>query len=539
MHLTGPNLDITQSYALPVQPGTAAVVRRKVLPLEPGQTLDVTADLTADLIPGTGTVSIAVQPLAALDVPTLLKALDRYPYGCSEQIVSRAMPLLYVNKLAESQALALDGEIDGRIRDAIERVLARQDSAGSFGLWSVGGGDVWLDAFVTDFLTRARERGFTVPKIAFDLAVDHLRNQVANQTEVAEGKSAGIAYAVYVLARNGRPVMGDLRYLADTKINDFASPLARAQIAAGLGLLGDRTRAQRTFGAALERLVVVKDDGFSRPDYGSQLRDGAAVLALALETGTAGRDLVQRTSTVIEQARTATRSTSTQENAWLVLAAEAAAKEWESLSVKVDGEARKGPYYRTLPAAVLESRAIPVTNTGSDTMRLVVGVNGNPVTPEPAAAEGYGVERAYYTLGGEKVDPSQLKQNDRVVVVLTVTERVDAYARLLLVDRLPAGLEIDNPSLVDASNVAELSWLKRDIEPVHTEYRDDRFVAAFDRSGKAATYLGGLCGAGGVARPLRPPGGGGGGHVPARALRPQRHRHAGGGAGEVRTPSST
>ena len=34
------------------------------------------------------------------DVPALLQALDRYPYGCSEQVVSRAMPLLYVNKLA-------------------------------------------------------------------------------------------------------------------------------------------------------------------------------------------------------------------------------------------------------------------------------------------------------------------------------------------------------------------------------------------------------------------------------------------------------
>lgn len=488
VRLTGPNLDIAQSYALPVQPGTTAVVRRRVMPLEPGQSLEVTGDLAHDLIAGTGTVSLAVQPLAALDVPTLLRALDRYPYGCSEQIVSRAMPLLYVNKLAESQALALDGDVDGRIRDAIERLLARQDATGSFGLWGVGGGDVWLDAFVTDFLTRARERSFVVPKIAFDLALDHLRNQVANQTEVAQDKAAGLAYAVYVLARNGRPVMGDLRYLADTKIGDFGSPLARAQLAAGLGLLGDRTRAQRTFSAAVETLVAVNDDGLSRPDYGSRLRDGAAVLALALETGAAGRDLVRRTSSVIEQARDATRWTSTQENAWLVLAAEAAAKEWESLSVRVDGEAHNGPYYRTLPASVLAGRAIAVTNTGSEAMRLVVGVNGNPVTPEPAAVEGYGVERAYYRPDGSKVDPRQLKQNERVVVVLTVTERVDAFARLLLVDRLPAGLEIDNPALVDASNVAELAWLKRDIEPAHTEYRDDRFVAAFDRSGTAATY---------------------------------------------------
>ena len=34
--------------------------------------------------------------LGALDAATILKALDRYPHGCSEQITSRAMPLVWV-----------------------------------------------------------------------------------------------------------------------------------------------------------------------------------------------------------------------------------------------------------------------------------------------------------------------------------------------------------------------------------------------------------------------------------------------------------
>ena len=61
---------------------------------------DRLADLLADILPGTGAVSVSVSPLAALDVPGLLQALDRYPYGCTEQIVSRALPLLYVNRLS-------------------------------------------------------------------------------------------------------------------------------------------------------------------------------------------------------------------------------------------------------------------------------------------------------------------------------------------------------------------------------------------------------------------------------------------------------
>ena len=71
---------------------------------------------------------LSVGPSTALDAAALLKALDRYPFGCSEQITSRALPLLYVNELASEAHLALDAAIDQRISDAIERLLARQGS---------------------------------------------------------------------------------------------------------------------------------------------------------------------------------------------------------------------------------------------------------------------------------------------------------------------------------------------------------------------------------------------------------------------------
>ena len=108
-----------------------------------------------------------------------------------------------MNRLAAQEALALDDAVDDRVRQSIERVLARQDSNGSFGLWSVGGDDPWLDAYVTDFLTRARERGFSVPQTAFNLALDRLRNVVVNTTDIDQ-KAGDIAYAVYVLARLAR-----------------------------------------------------------------------------------------------------------------------------------------------------------------------------------------------------------------------------------------------------------------------------------------------------------------------------------------------
>src|SRR4029078_6830275 len=98
------------------------------------------------------------------------------------------------------------------------------------------------DAYVTDFLTRAKERGFAVPDAAFKLAIDRLRNGVESAPAAERDGGRNLAYALYVLSRNGSAPLGDLRYLADAKLSDLATPIAKAQVAAALGLLRDRTR---------------------------------------------------------------------------------------------------------------------------------------------------------------------------------------------------------------------------------------------------------------------------------------------------------
>jgi len=482
--LSGPGLEAPQTLAFNLEPGSSRLYRRDVRTLAPGASLKVSDDLIADLVPGTSAVSVSVSPFAGLDVAALLQALDRYPYGCSEQTVSRAMPLLYVNKIASAAALAIDDKIDDRIKEAIDRELARQDSTGAFGLWSADSADdIWLSAYVTDFLTRARENHFAVPQKAFDLALEKLRNTITNASTVNPQQSASIAYAAYVLARNGRPVMSDLRYLADTQIDNFESPLARAQLAAALAMLGDKGRANAVYVKAMEALNASKSATYVRSDYGSRLRDGAGLLALGVEAG-APQASIQNAVLVVEDARVNASYTSTQENAWMVLAAEALAKEADTMKIAVDGDEHKGALYRTWNDAALDGKPVTLTNTSPQAVRVVMTTSGNPLSPEPPEARrGYQIERAYYTMTGEKIDPAKIKQNDRFVVTLKVTETEAAYAKLLLVDPLPAGLEIDNPDLFEGGDVEGLAWLKKDVEPAHTEYRDDRFVAAFNRDG--------------------------------------------------------
>ncbi|MBB3808970.1 hypothetical protein FHS81_001040 [Pseudochelatococcus contaminans] len=481
VNIAGPGVEAAQILRLGVGTGLRPLTRRTVETLAPGESLTVSRDLFADIVPGTGVASLAVSPVAALDVPALLGALERFPYTCTEQTVSRALPLLYAATLHRLGALSVDEDAAEKVGAAVSRVLSRQDANGSFGLWSVGGDDLWLDAYITDFLTRAREGGHDVPQIAFTQSLDRLRNAVVNSTDFPDGEGQALAYAAYVLARNGRPVIGDLRYFADARLSAFGSPLAQAQIGAALALLGDTPRADRAFAQAADTLAAAQDSENGRGDYGSVLRDAAGVLALIGETG-AGRAELARVTDILEKARNERTLTSTQENAWLLLAAIGLAKEADNVALSVNGEAHQGPLFRTLPESALAEGAVEIVNTGTSPVRVVIGVAGNSSVHEDALAQGYEIERRYFHLDGKPADPAKVTQNERLVTVLTVTERDAREARTLLVDYLPAGFEIDNPRLVDSGDVAGLPWLSRDVEPAHVEYRDDRFIAAFDRT---------------------------------------------------------
>jgi uncharacterized protein YfaS (alpha-2-macroglobulin family) len=478
--IKGPNgLTLARHYALDVKPATQILTRRSVRTLAKGESLTLTSDMFSDLVEGTGSVSVSASLSTALDAATILKALDRYPHGCSEQITSRAMPLLYVNDLAAGAHLAMDTAIDQRIRDAIDRLLARQGSNGSFGLWSAGGDDAWLDAYVTDFLTRAREKGFTVPDVLFRSALDRIRNSVVNAEEPEKDGGKNLAYGLYVLARNGTAPIGDLRYLADTKLNNLATPIAKAQLAAALALVGDKSRAERVYAAAADSLAPKPALEFGRVDYGSALRDAAALVSLAGE-GNAPRATLTQAVSRVEAARGLSPYTSTQENAWLVLASRALAN--ETMALDVDGAPVKTALYHSYKAAEMSGKPVRITNTGDAPIQAVVSVGGSPVTPEPAAANGFKIERNYFTLDGKPADVSKVKQNDRFAVVLKITEAKPEFGHIMVSDYLPAGFEIDNPHLVSSGDTGTLAWIEDGEEPQNTEFRDDRFTAAVDRA---------------------------------------------------------
>lgn len=467
---------LTKDLAFGVRLLDPEISRQSRVRLSAGQSFTLDAGTFAGLAPGTARATIATGALAAFDTPGLLAALDRYPYGCTEQTISRALPLLYMASVADALGLAAPKDARDRIAGAIERVLENQTSSGSFGLWSPGRGDLWLDAYVTDFLSRARAEGHEVPATAFRAALDNLTSQLAYVGDFDKG-GEDVAFALLALAREGRASIGDLRYYADAKAKALATPMAKAQLGLALALYGEQSRADALFRlAAVQALEPEKGDGW-RADYGSGLRDGAAVLALASEAGSNAIDRAELIRTVAAEAGTSNgqqRWTSTQEKVWMLMASRA----------ELAGES---PGVRTVTEADIAAGPV-VVETAEDT-DLVITAFGVPDTGEPAGGQGYTLSRRYYSMDGETVSPAEIAQNTRLVVVLEVMPTGERAARLMIDDPLPAGFEIDNPNLLQSGSIAALDWLRTTENVAMTEFRTERFRAAVDHSGKAAIRL--------------------------------------------------
>ncbi|NSY40093.1 alpha-2-macroglobulin family protein [Leisingera sp. ANG59] len=482
--LTTPNgQDLRQTLRMPVRVNDPVTSETRRFTLAGGDTFLFSKDVFAGLRPGTARATISSGPLAKFDVPGLLAELDQYPYGCTEQVTSKALPLLYLSSVAQAAGLGSGPAVDARINAAIRQVLTRQAPSGAFGLWRADSGEFWLDAYASDFLSRARAQGYAVPQQAFAQAMDNLRNRINYAADFDRGGEE-IAYALLVLAREGAAQMGDLRYYADVKGDAFATPLSAAQLGAALAAYGDQRRADRMFARAAQMIgnETRNEARLWRADFGTRLRDTAGVLALAAE---AGSEAVDRAS-LSARLSNASGIRSTQESAWTLMAAHALARNPEDSGLLVNGQPVPGPFVQAADGQDIPELALSAASGRSAEITLTT--LGVPEVPPAAGGFGYTIERSYYTLEGQPLKVQSVSAGARFVAVLRVKPHEKAGARLMINDPLPAGFEIDNPNLLRSGDLRDLDWLNP-AEAEHAEFRSDRFLAAVNVRGASPVTL--------------------------------------------------
>ena len=487
--VTGPTgKRLKRAWPLSVRSGNALETRRVTTPLGPGETLTAEASRLEGLYPDSTEITLGLNPLPALDLPNVLRRLARYPYGCAEQVTSTSTPLLYTEALAERLGLGGLAPDAAGLAAGLDKLLAYQTPRGGFGTWSAQTEDTpWATAYAMDLLVRARQAGHNVPEGALQRGLGRLAQLAVDPNNSDRALvAAAYAYDVLTLAESVQPAQ--LRRFHQVRFDRLPTATAKAQVAAALARIGDVVPARQAFEAA--RAALPSGDYYRHSDYGTILREHAALVAAMGESGVVpGAELLDAAETLATRVADEPHR-STQELAWLVRAAHALADSAGSgIRILRDDTAQTLQAGEAFYATATGSRLADLprlANASDRPLYGVITVTGVPEGTAPPARNGFTIRRTVYDRFGQPADLSRLAQNDTVVVVLEGKLDRRTRARSLIVDYLPAGLELENANL-RGGDTQGLAWLQ-DLTPTeHVELRDDRFIAAreLDASGRS------------------------------------------------------
>ncbi|MGJ0127579.1 alpha-2-macroglobulin family protein [Pantoea sp. RHCKP32] len=497
LNLPGETLrPMKQQWKIGVRPPYPASTLSFDAVINPDRPWQVAAAAFTGLDPQTLSGQLTLSNRPPLNIARYISALYAYPYGCLEQTTSGLWPSLYTRH-AELSAMGIKTSSDEARRAAIDTGIARlagmQRANGSFGLWDKQSEEeFWLTPYVTDFLLRASEAGYALPDNVVDRANARLLRYLQDPTQISGGDSDSHAalrfsvqaYAGLVLARQQRAPLGALRAIYEQR-EHARSGLALMQLGVALKLMGDGQRAQQ---AIMQGATLTRPEKTWYGDYGSTVRDEGMMIALLAEYKLQPQ-LQNSLLLALSKEVNGKRWFSTQENNALWLAAHTLQQGqgggWQALLAgspqPLQGDA---PLNRGLGAERL-LQGVEVQNPGSAPLYGRLDVTGYPLTAPPPESNQLGIKRDYFTLDGKAADLSNLRSGELLVVRLTVSSK-RSISDALVVDLLPAGLELENQNLADSSaslgdSADALKESMGDMQQAdirHIEFRDDRFVAA-------------------------------------------------------------
>lgn len=467
--------------------------------MQPGDTFSVSSEQLEGYVPGSVSVAVGFSSLP-LDPGALYASLARYPYGCTEQTTSRALPLLYSEQLVAMGASGEQSAPRTQVQKAVNTVLNRQGADGAFGLWREGDryASPWLGAYTTDFIYRAKEQGYAVPDEALERAYGALRAVSTGDrwriygydTDVYESRYSSdtndkmmqrsSAYALYVLAKAGKADVSRLRYLHDREADSIESPLALAHIGAGLAYMGDRARAVSAFAAAEDALGYKNTGDY----YQTPLRDIAAILALAAEAEMPST--VERLAEMLGNDAPEPQGMTTQEKAFTLLAVNALTDGETGFSVDVEGLGRGNDNDRRymLTEAQVASGVSFELKGKAPSFRTVL-VTGAPENAPAQASSKLTATKNFFSMTGGRVDLASISQGDQLIVALGVTPEERRLNPVIVADLLPAGFEIETvlrpaDGARSGNTDGAFAFVGQIAQAQTAQAQDDRFVAAID-----------------------------------------------------------
>lgn len=443
-------------------------------------------------------VRLEVSRIPSVDFSRRFDFLYDYQHDCTEQLTSKALPLLFIGQFKAIDATESE-KIKTNVQEAIKKLYARQLPNGGFVYWpGSASADEWITSYAGMFLWLAQEKGYAVNANVLNKWKRFQR--AAAQNWKAPSREADYnynqwdlqqAFRLYTLALANAPEQGAMNRMKEMQQQ---LPLqAKWRLAAAYALTGKMKAANELVYNA-RTTVEPYSTASGNLVYGSYDRDESMILETLL--------LMKQDRKALEQAKIVSRNLaqeswfSTQSTAFALMAMGRLA---EQLSGTLDFQwslngkqqpvvkSAKAVYEATLSSSP-KAGTVTVKNNGKGALSVDLITRTQLVNDTlPAIANNLRLDVRYVSTNGAPVSIGELKQGTDFLALVTVANisGTTDYTNLALTQIIPSGWEIYN----DRITASEQPTGTPAGNYTYQDIRDDRVLTYFNLpQGQSKTF---------------------------------------------------
>ena len=505
IHLTasGNGQQTKETIEIEVRNPNPVVTLRNSQWIEAGQEAELSYTL-AGSSSANNQVQLEVSRIPSVDISRRFDFLYNYQHHCTEQLTSKALPLLFVSQLKAVDEQEAE-KIKTNVQEAIRQIYARQLPNGGFVYWPGNAvADEWITSYTGMFLTLAQEKGYAVHPNVLNKWKRFQRAAAQNWRMPQEASNWQIwqselqqAFRLYTLALAGAPEYGAMNRM---KEQPGLSIQAKWRLAAAYALTGKMKPAGELVYNAETTVIPYSSMNLI---YGSSDRDEAMILETLI--------LMKRDRDALQQAKKVSQNLaqenwfSTQSTAFALMAMGRLA---EQLSGTLDFtwswngkqqpavKSAKAVYEKEI-ATSPKSGTVSVKNQGKGALSVDLITRTQLLNDTlPAIADNIRLDVKYTDMAGSPISVEDIRQGTDFMSAVTLSNisGTSDYSNLALTHIIPSGWEIYNERMIvpeaSSSNSNEANTPESSADKyTYKDIRDDRVLTYFDlRRGESKTF---------------------------------------------------
>ena len=505
IHLTasGNGQQTKETIEIEVRNPNPVVTLRNSQWIEAGQEAELSYTL-AGSSSANNQVQLEISRIPSVDISRRFDFLYNYQHHCTEQLTSKALPLLFV-----SQFKAVDEQeaekIKTNVQEAIRQIYARQLPNGGFVYWPGNAvADEWITSYTGMFLTLAQEKGYAVHPNVLNKWKRFQRAAAQNWRMPQEASNWQIwqselqqAFRLYTLALAGAPEYGVMNRM---KEQPGLSIQAKWRLAAAYALTGKMKPAGELVYNAETTVIPYSSMNLI---YGSSDRDEAMILETLI--------LMKRDRDALQQAKKVSQNLaqenwfSTQSTAFALMAMGRLAKQLSgTLDFTWSWNGKQQPAVKSAKAVFEKeiatspkSGTVSVKNQGKGALSVDLITRTQLLNDTlPAIADNIRLDVKYTDMAGSPISVEDIRQGTDFMSAVTLSNisGTSDYSNLALTHIIPSGWEIYNERMIvpeaSSSNSNEANTPESSADKyTYKDIRDDRVLTYFDlRRGESKTF---------------------------------------------------